>query len=189
MPYDFADAKRRNENASVILLHRHLVSAGVSLGAPRAGDPSKHEPDGVCETADGPRGIEATNVFYDEAVASWTWGIAIEAEGGKAPRRVRGEPFVIRGQVVGELSPLLVNAHLTLADAAQTQLEQKCGKSYVMPTYLVLDARTAGIVTAEDWPQMADRLRLPVGCPFLGAYLCLSENMTGIPRIFEIARS
>lgn len=189
MTYDLGDAKRRNERASVTLLHQHLVSGGLALGAPRAGDPVKGEPDGVCETSEGPRGIEATGIFYDDANASWTWGMAIEAEGGSAPRRVRGEPFVVNGRVVGELSPLLVNPHIALADATQSAIEKKCGKTYIMPTFLLLDARTAGIVTAESWPQMAPRLRLPDDCPLAGAYLCLLENNTGIPRFFEIARS
>lgn len=189
MSYDVRDAKRRHENASVGLLHRHLIASGIVLSAPRAGDPLKGEPDGVCDASEGPRGIETTGVFYDEANASWTWGMAIEADGGSAPHRVHGEPFMIRGRVVGELSPLLVNPHWALGDAAQSAIEKKCGKTYLIPTYLVLDARTAGIVTAESWPQMASRLRLPDECPLAGAYLCLLENNTGIPRLFEIARS
>ncbi len=82
-----------------------------------------------------------------------------------------------------------MNPNLSLADAAQSAIEKKSGKSYVMPTYLVLDARTADIVTAESWPQMAPRLRLPNECPLAGAYLCLLENKTGVPRFFEIPRA
>lgn len=143
----------------------------------------------MCSSADGDRGIEATNVFYDREHASWTWGIAIEADGGSAPHRARGEPVVVRGQVIGQMSPLLVNPHLKLAEATQALLEQKCGKTYVVPTYLMVDTRQAVIVTAEDAPRVIERLRLSAACPLLGAYLCLSENITGTPHFFEIARS
>lgn len=75
------------------------------------------------------------------------------------------------------------------ADAAQTSLVQKCNKAYVMPTYLVLDARSAGIETADSWTRMVDRIRMPVGCQLLAAFVCFSENGTGTPRFLEIART
>ena len=186
MSYDVRDAKRRNESASARLLHGHLVASGLSLGQPRLGDPQNGEPDAVCPSPDGDIGIEATNVFYDRDHASWTWGLAIEGEGGKAPQRVRGEPVVFRGRVIGEMSPLMVNPHIKLAEAAQAMLHQKCAKSYSVPTYLILDARQAVIVTATDGPQVLSSLVLPAGCGLRGAYLCLLENKTGIPHFFEV---
>lgn len=186
MKYDLADAKRRNERASLTLLREHLLSSGVALGELRVGDPAKKEPDAVCDSPNGPRGLEATNAFYDEEFAAWTWGTAIEADGGSAPKRPRGQPVVVRGVKIGEMSPLLVNPHLKLADATRALLEQKCTKSYSVPTYLILDARHAGIVTANEGPAMVEHLRIPLGCPLVGAYLCLVENITGTPRFFEV---
>lgn len=189
VPYDMRDAKRRNERASTSLLHAHLVACGVALGEPRQGDPAKVEPDAVCDSPAGVRGLEATNLFYDAGFARWTWETAIEADGGPAPVRSLGAPVVVRGVKIGELSPLLVNPNERLANAAEELLAKKCGKAYSVPTYVVLDARTAGIITSDDGPAIVARLRLAADCPLLGAYLCLAENMTGAPRFFEISRS
>lgn len=184
--YDVRDAKRRNELASATLLARHLSALGELSADPRLGDPNRGEPDTVCTSPDGERGIEVTNVFYDEEHASWTWGLAIEADGGAAPGRVRGEPVVVRGVVIGEMAPLLVNPHVKLAEATQRLLEQKCAKRYAMPTYLMLDGRQAVIVTAADAPRVLELLSLPESCNLLGAFLCLLES--GSPRFFKVAK-
>ena len=135
------------------------------------GDPDKREPDALLHV-----GIEVTSVYYSDDDARDVRELLDDLD--KGIRR--------RTEIRNVAGP-----DLTFAERTQILLNRKATRTYTVPTYLVLDARTAAVNSAEEGPSLVAQLHVPAGAPFVGVFLLLNRNAargTGGVEFFEVTQ-
>lgn len=191
MTTDHADLKRRHELAVAQVATRLIRNEEGFWREVRSGDPKVHEPDAVFDTIDGSIGIEVACGYYGDPATPE----------GRAEREAiwaipRGRPerdhrIIREGDTIEETlarSPGLTNMSGDLVASLQRTMERHCGRTYAIPTTLVLDATMshAPLTSAEDVDRVLPRLRVPDGCTFGAVYLLMSRNWTGERVIFPV---
>jgi len=176
------------------LLAEHLAANAVSVSNIRAGDPSRGEPDAVFDGDHAKSGIEVTCVSYG---ARGTAEAAAHAQDLYAI--ARGEPEKSRTLLrPGETTeaflnraPLFENFDADLPGNIQSLIVGKCGKSYALSTYLVVDARMLHLplTPADEHEAIIPSLRVPPNCAFLGVFVVMQYNASERLAFFEIPRS
>jgi hypothetical protein len=79
----------------------------------------------------------------------------------------------------------------TFVERAQRLLDKKATRTYVVPTYLVLDARLAALNSADEGPMLVTQLQVPATAKFEGVFLLLNRNAargSGGVEFFEVPR-
>jgi hypothetical protein len=195
----FAGMPRRqiqelHEMAIARTLAKVLRAKGLQIHDLRRGDPSKREPDAVFSySSAGVRasaGIEITCVGYftrgsvdASDYARDLWNFAARAtDGGSSAEQTEDD------ELGTEYSPVLVNFDDVRA-YAQSLIEQKCGKTYALPTILVVDAgmHHLHLTPAEEGLAIARALTVPDGCRFARIYLRMTWNFSGEIEYFNVA--
>jgi hypothetical protein len=157
-------------------------TTGVHLTALRTGDIRVREPDVVCQSPEGPRGVEIAGAYYNAAEAKDVWMLGR----GQSEQSVR---LVQEGETLEQALarvPILKNFDAALTAELQRTLDEHCRHTYSIPTYLVLDASTAALTTADEGPGIVRQLKRPAACTFLAVYLLLRRNFTGAAVFFPV---
>jgi hypothetical protein len=166
----------------------YLAECGLPSSNIRQGNPDQHEPDIVGETPAGPVGVEVTTILWSaESWRNLDATISGHPERSSARLVLGGDPQVLarrsaasrRWQAedrkqrdkrgLSTIQPEQPSDRLALL--ALEKIADKCGKSYCMPTYLVVDATENAIVSAKYGHSLADELRVPSPSPFKAIYL------------------
>ena len=161
---------RRIEHGAATLFARFLTR---NVGLPEAvltpGSPTASEPDAILRI-----GIEVTQVHYSDEDAHSAFDLMRDVDRGIRRRtEMRGVPA----------------ADLTFVERAQMLLDRKATRDYGVPTYLVLDARLAGLHSADEGPGLVAQLHVPAGAKFEGVFLLLARNAAigpGGVEFFEV---
>ena len=135
------------------------------------GDPDKREPDALLHF-----GIEVTSVYYTDDDAREVRELFDDLDKGIRRRtKIRAVP----------------TANLSFVERTQTLLDGKATRRYSVPTYLVLDARLAGVHSADEGPSLVAQLRVPAAARFEGVFLLLNRNAARGPggvEFFEVTQ-
>jgi len=172
-------------------LGEFLLSKGVVPVDLRPGEAGRREPDAIFNINSERRGIEVACVSYGprgsrEAAehAQDLWAIARD-EPEKSRTLLRDgetpEEFLDR-------APAFENFNADVGPFIQSLIDEKCGKEYSVPTYLVVDARMLHLplTSAEDAQRVIPGLRVPRGCPLLGVFIVMQYNGSERLEFFEI---
>jgi hypothetical protein len=148
---------RRIEHGAATLFARFLTGrVGLPESALTPGDPAVGEPDAILRI-----GIEVTQVHYSDDDARGAFQLMRDLDRGiRRTTEIRSVP----------------SANVTFVERAQTLLDRKATRDYRTPTYLVLDARLAGVHSADEGPSLVAQLRIPSAAKFEGVFLLLNRN-------------
>jgi len=180
-----------HERAVAASLAKVMRAKGLAVHALRRGDERASEPDAVMTMsvvrARQDVGIEVTCVGYYERGSTDAGAYARDLwDAAARDRRSRGSADGDAQEDDGiELGPVLTNFD-DVRTYAQGLLDQKCRKTYSMPTILVIDAGMHHIplTPAEEGRAIVRGLNVPDDCPFARIYLRMTWNFTGEVEYF-----
>jgi hypothetical protein len=186
-----------HEMAVARSLAKVMRAKGLQIHELRRGDPAAQEPDAVFSfSSAGVRasaGIEITCVGYftrgtaeanDYARDLWNFAARAGASENEETDSGDGEAE----DATFEYSPVLVNFDDVRA-YVQSLIEQKCGKTYALPTILVIDAgmHHLHLTPAEEGLAVMRALQVPEHCPFARIYLRMTWNVSGEIEYFTVS--
>jgi hypothetical protein len=142
--------------AQVLAVARALVATLRAAGEDLDEPRARGTPDAVVSSPRGPIGIDVVDASVGDGPPAAPPGLA---EGG---------------------------SDAALVDHLAAVLRSRCGRSYGMPTYCVLDLGPGPLSEDADAPAVAAALTIPAGCRFARVFLRLRPQGGGEPELYEL---